>query len=363
VLRDRIAINLATYADCFEREGVPRAEVRARAERYHTTIVCQNVSYAEGMRGIADGANVAIVDVVALNVRYEILYYQFGQNARADGCTTFAVAPWASANQHLLLGDNWDWLPEVQGVVFHTVEANGLETLSFSEAGIVGGKIGLNTAGLGLAINGLTTTDDDWSRLSKPFHVQCYDMLRLGNLDQAKGVLGRERACSANFLLAQIPDRIVDVEAAPRALRQIEPRHGILVHTNHFLDPAALSVVETGAENYDCSCFRLERLQSLLESNGVVSLADLRRYLRDHAQFPDSVCYHVAHGARRRALRDSHLSDHGPGRAYARADRWLALRERIPGRLPRPEFGLEQDHRSRNGTFRAPADPSVAMTR
>jgi isopenicillin-N N-acyltransferase-like protein len=234
------------------------------------------------------------VDVAALNVRYELLYYQFGQNARADGCTAFAIAPAASANQHLLLGDNWDWLPEVQGAVLHTVEADGLETLSFSEAGIVGGKIGLNSAGLGLAINGLTTTDDDWSRLSKPFHVQCYEMLRSLSLKEALAVILGDRACSANFLLAQTPSYIVDVEAAPRALRQIEPRNGILVHTNHFLDPAALDVVETTSEDHDCSCFRLERLRHLLTSSGVVSIADIRRYLRDHAQYPYSVCYHVA---------------------------------------------------------------------
>ncbi len=53
---------------------------------------------------------------------------------------------------------------------------DGLRTLSFTEAGIFGGKIGLNSAGLGLTVNGLTTTDDDWSRLSKPFHVRCYEI-------------------------------------------------------------------------------------------------------------------------------------------------------------------------------------------
>ena len=36
-------------------------------------------------------------------------------------------------------------------------------TLAFTEAGIFGGKIGLNSAGLGLAINGITTVDDDWA--------------------------------------------------------------------------------------------------------------------------------------------------------------------------------------------------------
>ena len=36
--------------------------------------------------------------------------------------------------------------------MLHTLEPGGLETLSFTEAGIVGGKIGLNSLGLGLTI-------------------------------------------------------------------------------------------------------------------------------------------------------------------------------------------------------------------
>ena len=32
--------------------------------------------------------------------------------------------------------------------------------------------------GLGLVVNGLLSTSDDWSRLVKPFHVRCYEVLR-----------------------------------------------------------------------------------------------------------------------------------------------------------------------------------------
>jgi hypothetical protein len=61
--------------------------------------------------------------------------------------------------------------PEVRGALLHTIEPDGMKTLGFTEAGIFGAKIGLNSAGIGLVINGMTTTDDDWSRLSLPFHA------------------------------------------------------------------------------------------------------------------------------------------------------------------------------------------------
>lgn len=206
-LKPRIADNLRIYFDRFQGEGkVSRPEVLERAGRYLKAIQVHNHDYFENLCGIADGSGLDLDELAALNVRYEILYYQFGVNALADGCTAFAIMPHVSANGHLLLGQNWDWIPQVQGAVLHTVEADGLETVSFTEAGIVGGKIGLSSTGLGLAINGMTTTDDDWSRLSKPFHLRCYEILRSRSFEAAIRVItDSDRACSANFLLAQIP--------------------------------------------------------------------------------------------------------------------------------------------------------------
>jgi isopenicillin-N N-acyltransferase-like protein len=40
------------------------------------------------------------------------------------------------------------------GAVLHTTDDDSFETLAYTESGIVGAKIGLNTAGLGLCING-----------------------------------------------------------------------------------------------------------------------------------------------------------------------------------------------------------------
>lgn len=296
-LRERIAHNLAVYFDRFAREAqLPRAETLARAARYREAIAAGHPAYFAGLRGVADGAGRDLDEIVALNVRYELLYYQFGALAlaRHDGCTSFAVTPDASADGHLLLGENWDWIPQVRGAVLHTVEPDGLETLAFTEAGIVGGKIGLNSAGLGLAINGLTATDDDWSRPSTPFHVRCYDILRARDFDAAVAVVtGEARACSTNFVIAQAPDRVVDIEAAPSRTRALGPDGGCLAHTNHFLDPAALGVVEPPNEKYPHSYHRLNRMRALLDAGHPLSIADLQAALRDHDGHPYSICRHI----------------------------------------------------------------------
>jgi isopenicillin-N N-acyltransferase-like protein len=325
-LRALVAANLHTYFERFEREGkLRRAEVLARATRYAAAIGEQSPAYFAEMRGVADGAGVGLDEVVALNVRYELLYYQFGVNALGahagadpedtspparldprvdtwrgpvrDGCTAFAVSPAASADGHLWLGQNWDWIPQARGAILRTVEPDGLRTLSFNEAGIVGGKIGLNSAGLGLAINGLTTTDDDWSRLAAPFHLRCHAILRAHDIAAAERVVAATpRACSANFLIAQAPDRAVDIEAAPGSARRLELARGWLAHTNHFLEPDALGVVEPPDEPYPHSYHRLDRIGRLLGHAGgggrPLTAGDLEGALRDHDDFPYSICRH-----------------------------------------------------------------------
>jgi isopenicillin-N N-acyltransferase-like protein len=295
-LREQIAQNLAIYYDRFATEGqLQPDEVRRRAADY-VPLLQRSADYFEAVRGVAEASGQELIDVVMLNVRYELLYYQYSVNpvGGPDGCTSFAVQPGASANGHLLIGENWDWIPELAGAVLHSRDASEFETLSFTEAGIVGGKIGLNSAGLGLAINGLLSTDDDWSRMVKPFHVRCYEILRCASLDSAAAIVTAERrACSANFVLAQTPDRAMDIEAAPDTCTSFGASRGVLTHTNHFLDPTHLGVEEPHSERRLQSYTRLARIRELMDARRPLSVADVQSCLRDHDNYPDSVCRHI----------------------------------------------------------------------
>jgi isopenicillin-N N-acyltransferase-like protein len=294
-LREAICENMAIYFSRFERElHLSRAETLRRATIYARAIAEQSPSYAAGMRGVAEGSGFSYAEIAALNVRYELFYYQFGVNAVADGCTAFAVLPEASANGHLLIGENWDWVVGVRGAVLHSRELDGLEVLCFSEAGIVGGKIGLNSDGVGLLINGLTSTDDDWSRLRKPFHMRCYEILRSRTLESAVRVVTEgDRSCSGNFLIAQAPGQVLNIETAPRATRATGCVGGCLAHANHFVDPAALGVSEPPVEKSPHSYRRMERMSELLGRRRPLALRDLQDTLCDHQDHPYSICFHI----------------------------------------------------------------------
>jgi isopenicillin-N N-acyltransferase-like protein len=293
VLREHIARNLEIYFHRFASEGkLTRAETLHRAGKYAEVIERGNPDYHAAMLGVAEGSGFSFEELVALNVRYEIIYYQFGINAVEDGCTSFVVSREMSSNGHVLLGQNWDWIPQVQGAVVHTVDDSGLETLSFTEAGIVGGKIGLNSEGLGLAVNGLTSTFDNWSRLKKPFHARCYEILRSSDVESAIKVLTAEpRSCSTNFVIAHKSGRAIDVEVAPETLRFLETEKGKIVHANHFLDATVLGVEEAPVERMQ-SRHRYKRFCDLIMDQQSVSLEDLKRFLRDHDGHPNSVCRH-----------------------------------------------------------------------
>jgi isopenicillin-N N-acyltransferase-like protein len=290
-LREQIAHNLGVYYDRFRREGHLEADdVRGRAAEFVPRLETYT-DYFATMRGVAAASGQALIDIVVLNVRYELLYYQYSvlPVGGPDGCSAFALLPEATTTGHLLLGQNWDWIPEVQGAVLRTPE-----TLTFTEAGIVGGKIGLNSSGVGLAVNGLLSTDDDWSQPVKPFHARCHEILGSSTLEEAAGVVtGTRRACSANFLIAQAPNRVMDIEAAPGTTCSFGPAAGVLTHTNHFLEPEHLGVDEPASERRPHSYTRLSRMRALLEANRPLGVDDVTSALRDHDNFPDSVCRHV----------------------------------------------------------------------
>ena len=209
------------YYDRFLREiHLDKPTVREVAVRFANLAEKASPDYFAGMQGVSDGSGIPFLDIAAINARYEILYYQFGRmameqgaaaaagassaspdrEATPDGCTSFAALPAITANGHLLVGQNWDWIPEVQGAVLHTTEPDGLETLAYTESGIVGAKIGFNSEGISLCINGMTTVDDDWARAVTPFHVRCYKILRSRTLETAIDVLsGEDRACAGEL--------------------------------------------------------------------------------------------------------------------------------------------------------------------
>ena len=308
-LADAVAHNVEVYFDRFEREAsLGRAEAIGRTREYLKAIGDRAPDYEAGMRGLAEGAGLPYDEIAVLNLRYELLYYQYstvkaaeaalklakGDLPRPDGCTAFALLPEATSSGRLLVGQNWDWIPQVKGALLRIREAGGIGILGFTEAGILGAKIGLNSSGVTLCINGMLTTADDWHRFTLPFHWRCHAILRARDFDAAVSVVADEpRACTTNYLVAQAPDRVVDLEAAPDKLGRIGCEGGVLSHANHFEDPASLGVEEPPSLGRPFSRHRTRRMRELLDLGKPWTLPALKEALRDHDGRPNSICRHA----------------------------------------------------------------------
>ena len=110
-----IAANVATYLRRFAASGLDRDGAFSEAEIWCQAIAEQSPSYAEEMRGIADGSGQSEQAIALLNARYELAFTLFGQEAtqqraRAgelleigpDGCTTFGLKPEVTAGSPYL---------------------------------------------------------------------------------------------------------------------------------------------------------------------------------------------------------------------------------------------------------------------
>src|SRR5215813_12609874 len=195
-----IADNVATYLRRFAASGLERDAAFAEAERWREAIDAQSPDYAEEMRGIAEGCGQSETIIALLNARYELAFTLFGQEAvkhgvgirellavGPDGCTTFGLLPQATADRHAWLGQNWDWLEGVHGRTF-VLRARRKHQPSFvclTEAGIAGGKMGVNECGIGLVENGLASSHDGRNPYQKPFHVRCREVLDAERFEDA----------------------------------------------------------------------------------------------------------------------------------------------------------------------------------
>ena len=303
-LSQQISENIETYLARFAAGGLNAETARAEGVKWVEVMRDQNADYAEEMRGISDGANIPLGDIAMLNARYEITFGLFGDEAKAnddsglsteaDGCSTFGVLPEASANGHTLLGQNWDWLAGVYGrcVVLRITRDNGPNILCYTEAGIVGGKMGVNEHGIGLVENGLVSDHDGRNAYEKPFHMRCREVLDAETYDMALlPILATKRVCSANFVVGHADGEIIDIETSPNAVSYIYPQDGLVTHSNHFIDPRhGPSQMERLSTS---TLYRANRLDRLLRKHlGKLDAPVIREALSDHFGHPNAICRH-----------------------------------------------------------------------
>ena len=297
-----VLANLETYLSRFEASGLARETALEEARNWLRAMEYQNPEYVEEMRGIAIGAAQSKEAIALLNARYEVAFLIFGKDAQqkdratteTDGCTTFGIQSERSANGHHWLGQNWDWLEGVhrRTLVLRIKRKSKPSLVCLTEAGIVGGKMGVNECGIGLVENGLASSHDGRNPYQKPFHMRCREVLDADRYDDAlRPVVETKRTCSGNFVIGSSGGEIINLETSPDLVSCLHPITGIITHSNHFTSAGhGDSQMEKIGPH---TLFRATRLRRLLEhSKNSIDMAMMKHAMSDHFGEPNALCRH-----------------------------------------------------------------------
>ncbi|MEV8403998.1 C45 family peptidase [Streptomyces niveus] len=310
-VRPQLHAALGYYGEAFgQSAGLTWDRVTARAERWLAPVDAYAPHLVEEMRGIADGAGVSLLDVLALNARGEVIYDKsfasMSENGApadaedeepADGCTSFAAYGAASGDGHVYAGQNWDWRAGVADtvVMLRIVQPPKPTLIMQVEAGQVG-RQGANSAGIALNANGLGGRFDDTVGLLQT--VVRRSVLDQPTITDALDVLCRTRAhIASNALLTCREGFAIDLETTPAGHGWLYPTDGLLVHGNHYQAgvPAALAAGYRPMSSD--SLVRVPRAEEgLRRLRGSGGPDESRRLIKeamsDHLGLPESLCTH-----------------------------------------------------------------------
>lgn len=297
---DRVRRSIEAYAGVFAHYAQwDWDRVRQEARRFVPAVEAFGPAYLEEIRGIAAGAGVDVDDVMAINVRTEVMYAAKARNAaailpRTLECTSFAAVP--PDDRAVLVGQNWDWKTHAfdTAVILECEPDDGPRFVTAVEAGLLA-KTGFNQHGLGVVTNALAS-DRDLGEPGVPYHVLLRALLAAETPAAALAALqSSSRASSAHYLVAHRDHLAVSVEAVPGTfvdlhLAQPDPR-GILVHGNHFTHPG-MRDVDVSLWLMPDSVFRLQRAQRWVQTHDPYTSATYEALFADHVGHPMGVCCH-----------------------------------------------------------------------
>lgn len=277
---------LKTYKQLFiDLNKTSWDKARERAASYIPWIEEYDPLIMDEIKGISEGAKVELLDIVTLNTRSEII-------SETDGCTSLAVVPSGTKNNKTLLAQNWDWMDAIKPslIIMEIIQPNRPKVLMCTEAGIIG-KIGMNDSGIGVCLNFLSTTEQDYG---VPVHIVLRGILNSKLFSQAVGQISRlQRGTSANYLIATKEGEALDIESTCDDYDAIYPSEDIIVHSNHFYGPKHIKVKDLARMKFPDTHLRHGRGEKLLRKEyGKIDMETVKSLLSDHINYPDAICRH-----------------------------------------------------------------------
>lgn len=266
--KKEVLSSLATYEKLvYGYQHIDWEEAKKRAQFHLKAIEKYDDHLVEEMKGIADGAGVTFEDILALNARSEIALAGYKGKSFSDGCTAIAVTKPMIAET--IIGQNWDWkgAQKESLLLLHIQQKNRPEITMVTEGGMIG-KIGFNSAGVGVCFNALMT---DKKSDAVPLHLGLRAVLNSFSLTEAiSKIKAGQIASAASFLIGYDDGNgngiAVNPEVSPFGIDYVGENEGKLVHTNHLCsDFIKRHLRDMNEFRHDDSILRKKRAEQLIQ--------------------------------------------------------------------------------------------------
>jgi isopenicillin-N N-acyltransferase-like protein len=238
--------------------------------------------YVDEVMGMAEGAGVAFDDLAVVNAMEAVTM----DALHLTKCTSMAVNNDRTADGHVLVAHNEDWLPEDEQDIYliHAIPDDEPPYLAMTYGGLLP-NIGFNAA----CCDSVYPTD---SRIGTPRVVVSRAVLGARTLaDAVRLTLIPQRAAGYNHVLVHESGELYSVEVSARRFGILYGEEGFIVHTNHYLDEK-MQEIEYEPDELVSTRLRYFRALRMLKQNRAHTIKTLQAIQRDHLNFPNSICNH-----------------------------------------------------------------------
>lgn len=294
--KQQVIQSLETYEKLFHGyQHIDWEEAKRRGLEHYKAIEKYDPNMLDEMQGIADGAGVEFEDILALNARSEIALTGYKGQTFSDGCTAISVT--SPITSDTFIGQNWDWKgSQKESLLLLEIESENKPDITMITEGGMIGKIGFNSAGIGICFNALHT---DKVSNEVPIHLGLRAVLNSNSLVEAVSkVKHGQMACAASFLIGY-DDGLgnglaVNAEVSPFGIDFVGGNGGSLVHTNHMIsDVLKKNLTDMNEFIHDDSTLRKLRaeqlIQSSIKSGEPIHEKTFENWLSDNFNAPNSI--------------------------------------------------------------------------
>jgi isopenicillin-N N-acyltransferase-like protein len=260
---------------------------RIQASKYIPFAQERYPQYIQELIGIAEGAGVEFEDLAVLNALEAVTM----DALHLTKCTSMAVNEERTADGHVLVAHNEDWMPEDENDVYilHVSPDDEPPFLAMTYGGLLA-NIGFNAHGIAQCCDSVYPND---SRIGIPRVIASRAVLAAHTPAEALGaMLVSHRAAGYNHLLAHESGELYNVEVSARRFAILYADEGFLAHTNHYLD-RQMQAIESEPDELLSTRVRYFRALRLLKAAPLHSVKSLQSIQRDHVNFPNSICNHA----------------------------------------------------------------------